>query len=233
MPASPGLTQAGHPPPPLPGRAGTGLCRRLLQPLRLPPELCSRCDLETPRHAGPWKCQTEPARSTKPLLPGKGGFGFSVEAWCCNLSFPGCNGGENISSRALHQQISLPHPGPWAGITLRAPTLHPSSTQALAAGFKTPPAHLQHQAALSHNQMRSPKQSGARKRPLHRHSPAQHLLTPLPGPGPVCLIKVSPLTFASVESPARQRAGLAPGCKEGWNGSKASEPNTLGYSQAK
>lgn len=126
------------PPPPLPSRAGSGLCHRLLQPLRLPPEFRSRCESETPTAPVPGNAKRSQFEALKRLLPGKGEFGFSVEVWCCNLSFPGCNGGENISNRALHQQISLPRPGPGAGITLRAPTLHPSSTQALADGFKTP-----------------------------------------------------------------------------------------------
>lgn len=131
---SPPHTGCPPPPRPLPSRGGSGLC----QPLRLPPEFRSRCESETPTAPVPENAKQSQFEALKRLLPGKGEFGFSVEVWCRNLSFPGCNGGENISNQALHQQISLPPPGPWAGITLRAPTLHPSSTQTLAAGFKTP-----------------------------------------------------------------------------------------------
>lgn len=141
MPVSPSPPRAGcpPPPPPLPSRASSGLCCcRLLQPLRLSPEFRSHCESETPTAPVPGNAAQSRFEALKWLLPGKGEFGFSVGVWCCNLSFQGCCRGGNISNRALHQQISLPHPGPWAGITLRAPTLHPSSMQALAAGFKTP-----------------------------------------------------------------------------------------------
>lgn len=45
--------------------------------------------------------------------------------------------------------------------------------------------------------------------------PCQHLLTPLPGPRPVCLIKVYLLSFVTIESPVQQCTGLALGCKRG------------------
>lgn len=135
---SPPRARCPPPPPSLPSCASSGLCHCLLQPPRLPPEFRSCCESETPTAPVPGNAKQSQFEALKQLLPGKGEFGFSVEVWCCNLSFPGCKGGENISNRALHQQISPPCPGPWAGITLRAPTLHLSSTQALAAAFKTP-----------------------------------------------------------------------------------------------
>lgn len=138
MSLSPPQAGCPPPPPPLPSRASSRLCRRLLQPLRLPLEFRSRCESENPNAPVPGNAKQSQFEALKRVLPGKGEFDFSVEVWCRNLSFPGCNGGKNISNRALHQQISPPRPGPWAGIMLRAPTLHPSSTQALAAGFKTP-----------------------------------------------------------------------------------------------
>lgn len=71
------------------------LCHRLLQPLRLPPEFHSCCESETPTTQVPGNARHGQFEALKRLLPGRGEFGFSVEVWCCNLSFPGCNGGRN------------------------------------------------------------------------------------------------------------------------------------------
>lgn len=71
------------------------------------------------------------------------------------------------------------------------------------------------QEALFNNQMLISKIKQCSEKIPPTTLPCQHLLTPLPGPRPVCLIKVYLLSFVTTESPVQQCTGLALGCKRG------------------